>query len=412
MISKNPAFIIEGVSKNYNSRNGQVNQVLSNISLTINKGEKWGLIGKNGAGKSTLLSILSGIVKPSSGKIYQFGEVTQILDVGSNFIPDLTGRENVYQFLRLHFSDSEEIKAKSELAFAFAEIGDYIDKPVKTYSNGMFLRLALSANIQFETAILIIDEVFSTGDAYFREKIKKYFNEKIGNNLTILFASHNANELMDYCTHCMWLDKGKIVKYGAVGEVLQSYYFEMAKANAIKINREKDEFGKNSELDLQHIDDFECEYFTLKIFEAIAPSGYDNITYDSGVVFRFKIYKKTNTDTLHPQIVISDYQKRDILTLIPPLSSQANKEIESLRTYTGMLTFEVKLERRLLTNGHFFAFLRFGKNNVVTSLYNEEAARINEPLLFVVNRPSTLEFFGRTENVFIEPWYEWQIQKN
>jgi ABC-type polysaccharide/polyol phosphate transport system ATPase subunit len=411
MVSKNPAFIIEGVSKCYNSRNGQVNQVLSNISITINKGEKWGLIGKNGAGKSTLLSILSGIIKPSTGKVYQFGEVTQILDVGSNFIPDLTGRENVYQFLRLHFSNAEEIKVKSESAFAFAEIGEYIDKPVKTYSNGMFLRLALSANIQFETAILIIDEVFSTGDAYFREKIKKYFNEKIGNNLTILFASHNANELMDYCTHCMWLDKGEIVKFGSVGEVLQSYYFEMAKANAIKINREKDGFGRNTDLELQNKHDFECDYFSLHSFEALPPQGFETITYESGIVFRFRIFKKTTADTLHPQIVISDYQKSDILTLIPPISSQANKEIESLRQYTGLLTFEVKLEERLLTNGHFFAFLRFGKNNVVSSLYNEEAARINEPLLFVVNRSSNLEFFGRTENVFIEPYYEWRIIK-
>jgi lipopolysaccharide transport system ATP-binding protein len=410
MISKNPAFIIEGVSKNYSSRNGQINQVLSNISLTINKGEKWGLIGKNGAGKSTLLSILSGITKPSTGNIYQFADVTQILDVGSNFIPDLTGRENVYQFLRLHFIDSEEIKAKAELAFEFSEIGEYIDKPIKTYSNGMFLRLALSANIQFETTILIIDEVFSTGDAYFREKIKKYFNEKIGNNLTILFASHNANELLDYCTHCIWLEKGKIVKSGLVEDVLQAYYYEISKSNAIKSNYLQGLNNTELENAFSNKIEFDCDLFTLLKFEAKPHFGNESIFYGTGIVFQVEILKKTANDTLNPQIVISDYQKREIITLIPPISSKANRQIDSLKTFTGKVVFEVTLPPLLLTYGHFYAFLRIGKNADINLPYNEEAARIKDPLFFEVNRSPELEYIGRTENAFVKPYCDWLVK--
>lgn len=194
---------------------------LSDVSFEIQRGEHLGVIGVNGAGKSTLLQILTGVLTPSSGSVEVRGRVAALLELGAGFNPEMTGRENV-EFLTALVVEEEIIPGIIEKIIDFAQIGDYIDQPVKLYSSGMFARLAFAMNISHAPDILIVDEALAVGDVFFQQKCIRKMKEykQYG---TVLFVSHDTASVMDLCKNAIWLENGKIKEFGPAKDVCEHY---------------------------------------------------------------------------------------------------------------------------------------------------------------------------------------------
>jgi lipopolysaccharide transport system ATP-binding protein len=196
---------------------------LKDVSFEVEQGETLGIIGKNGAGKSTLLKILSRITKPTQGSAILYGRVGSLLEVGTGFHNELSGRENVYLSGAILGMKRAEIAAKFDEIIAFAEIEKFIDTPVKHYSSGMFMRLAFSVAAHLDTEILIVDEVLAVGDSDFQFKSLDKMQEIMRQGRTILFVSHNLSAVSRLCTQAIALNSGKIVSRGETGDVLKDY---------------------------------------------------------------------------------------------------------------------------------------------------------------------------------------------
>lgn len=198
---------------------------LRSLTLHINRGEIVGIIGKNGAGKSTLLRLLSRVTQPSEGNIYFVGKVAALLEVGLGFHPDLTGRENVYLGGTLLGLDRNTIKSRLPEISAFAEIGDFLDLPVKKYSSGMYVRLAFAIAAHLDADILLIDEVLAVGDAAFQKKCLQKIQEINRQGTTILFVSHNLAAVERLCQRCLVLNAGQI-EYDGNPDAAITFYRE------------------------------------------------------------------------------------------------------------------------------------------------------------------------------------------
>ena len=197
--------------------------VLRDINFTINPGEAVGIIGVNGAGKSTLLKIITGTTQPTSGSVHIEGRVAALLELGMGFHPDFTGRQNVFMAGQLLGLGSDEIAACMPAIEAFAEIGDYIDRPVRTYSSGMQMRLAFSVATAVRPAVLIVDEALSVGDAYFQHKSFNKIREFREQGTTLLIVSHDRSAIQSLCDRAILLERGFVIKDGNPEEVMDFY---------------------------------------------------------------------------------------------------------------------------------------------------------------------------------------------
>ena len=211
-------------SENKEIKNKDYLWALKNISFEIKAGETWGIIGHNGAGKSTFLKILSRIIRPTEGVIRGKGKVSSLLEVGTGFHYELTGRENIFISGYMLGMKKQEILAKFDQIVEFSGIESFLDTPVKRYSSGMYVRLAFSVAAHLEPDILIVDEVLAVGDADFQKRCMgkmKDISNTIGR--TILFVSHNLQAIANLCDNALWLDKGRIKKIGKASDVVNSY---------------------------------------------------------------------------------------------------------------------------------------------------------------------------------------------
>ncbi|WP_026885125.1 ABC transporter ATP-binding protein [Clostridium beijerinckii] len=220
---------------------------LNNLSLEIKKGETVGILGTNGSGKSTLLKIITGVLTPSEGNIEVNGKISALLELGAGFNPEYTGLENIYLNGTMMGYTREEMNLKVSSIIEFADIGEFINQPVKTYSSGMFARLAFAVSINVEPDILIVDEALSVGDTRFQIKcIEKMKNLKeIGT--TILFVSHATEQIKRFCTRGVWINKGKIIDIGEASDVVDRYEAFMLQGEDFKIEVNKDENIINQE---------------------------------------------------------------------------------------------------------------------------------------------------------------------
>jgi len=196
---------------------------LNNVSFEIKKGETVGIIGKNGAGKSTLLKIITGVLTPTSGKVEVNGKIASLLELGAGFNPEMTGLENIYLQGTIMGFTKKEIDGKIDNILEFADIGEFIYQPVKSYSSGMFARLAFSVAINVEPDILIVDEVLSVGDTRFQSKSIKKMESIRNNGTTILFVSHAIEQIKRFCQKAIWIDKGSIRQIGQQNIVTELY---------------------------------------------------------------------------------------------------------------------------------------------------------------------------------------------
>lgn len=196
---------------------------LEHVSFTVKKGETLGLIGRNGAGKSTMLKVISGILKPTEGNVVCHGNVVPMLELGSGFDMDLTGRENVFLNGAILGYSEEFLMEKYDEIVGFSELGQFIEVPIRNYSSGMLARLAFSIATVVQPEILIVDEILSVGDAQFQEKSKRRMMELMGGGTTVLFVSHSIGQIQEMCSRVVWLEEGKTKMIGSAEKVCDAY---------------------------------------------------------------------------------------------------------------------------------------------------------------------------------------------
>jgi len=251
---------------------------LKDISFDIQQGDRVGIIGRNGAGKSTLLKILSRITEPTTGKVSIKGRVASLLEVGTGFHPELTGRENIFLNGAILGMSKAEIKSKFDEIVAFAEVERFLDTPVKRYSSGMYVRLAFAVAAHLEPEILIVDEVLAVGDAQFQKKCLGKMEEVGKEGRTVLFVSHNMAMISNLCQKGIMLESGKISTQGEVSKVIQQYYKNSNKKNEIS----------NRRIGSEAVELVDAELISLG--STLETTIHDAIT----IRMRYKIKKKTD----------------------------------------------------------------------------------------------------------------------
>ena len=237
-----PAIVVEDVSMKFNLSKEKVDSLkeyiiksikreinynefwaLKDVSFTVEKGDRVGILGLNGAGKSTLLKVIAGVFKPTEGSVTKYGKVAPLLELGAGFDPQYTGKENIYLYGAVLGYSKEFIDEKYDEIVEFSELGNFIDVPIKNYSSGMKSRLGFSIATVVSPKILILDEVLSVGDAKFRKKSEKKVLNMFDAGVTVLFVSHSLAQVKRLCNKAMILDKGKLVAYGDIDEIAERY---------------------------------------------------------------------------------------------------------------------------------------------------------------------------------------------
>ena len=236
---------------------------LNGIDFSVKKGETFGIIGTNGAGKSTLLKLITGVATPTEGTVEVDGKISALLELGAGFNKDYTGIENVYLNGTMMGYSKEEMKKKLDSIVDFADIGDFIYQPVKTYSSGMFARLAFAVAINIEPEILIVDEALSVGDVFFQNKCYKKFEELREKNITVIFVSHDIGTVKQLCSRVLWIEHGRQQMVGDSVEVCNEY------SNSILAKRAK-EYERNNTERLKE---------SVTIAKELALEDYPKITY-------------------------------------------------------------------------------------------------------------------------------------
>lgn len=301
---------------------------LKNINLKINKGESIGIVGTNGSGKSTLLKLVTGVVTPTTGTIKTDGKIAALLELGAGFNPEYTGIENIYLNGTMMGYTEEEMKKRVPDIIEFADIGEFINQPVKSYSSGMFARLAFAVSINVEPDILIVDEALSVGDTRFQVKCIDKMRELQESGTTILFVTHAIEQIKRFCTRAIWIKNGELIEDGEASQVVDLYdnFMKYGEKKIEKVNNE-DEFRlpENSDY-LAVIQKVSINKNMFKTFEKLEVEViydvYDNHMEDLQVGVAFysldrKIYvfgPNTNLD----KISVPQKQGRHVVKYIVP----------------------------------------------------------------------------------------------
>ena len=312
---------------------------LRDINFEINQGDSVGIIGRNGAGKSTLLKILSQVTQPTTGKIYTKGRIASLLEVGTGFHPEMTGRENIFLNGAILGMRKQEIQRKLDEIIAFSGVERYIDTPVKRYSSGMYVRLAFAVAAHLESEILIVDEVLAVGDAEFQKKCLGKMNDvSKGEGRTVLFVSHNMAAVRSLCEKGIVLENG-LIKYNGNTELALDFYNSQSDSAASEVNFARNEARGN-------------ENAIIKSVKVYSESGSNFIEED---VFVEVIYENLLiTQTLNVSLSIFD-NKDNYLVASPNLD---RKELKK-----GVYKSVCKIDKNTFNNGkHFFTVLLIGNN--------------------------------------------------
>ena len=210
----------------WNRNKKEKREVLKDINLTIKNGEAVALIGVNGSGKSTLLKLMTKIIYPNKGKITTYGKLTSVLELGAGFHPDFSGRENIYFNASIFGLTKKEIDDRIDKIIEFSELGSYIDNPVRTYSSGMYMRLAFAVAINVDADILLIDEILAVGDQHFQDKCIAKMKELKAQGKTMVFVTHSMNTVKEFCSRAVWLSNGVIKMDDEPDKVIEEYLKE------------------------------------------------------------------------------------------------------------------------------------------------------------------------------------------
>ena len=210
----------------WNRSDKETRIVLKNINLDIKKGETVALVGVNGSGKSTLLKLMTKIIYPTKGTVKTSGKLTSLLELGAGFHPDLSGRENIYFNASIFGLSKKDIDERLDEIIEFSELADFIDNPVRTYSSGMYMRLAFSVAINVDADILLIDEILAVGDQHFQDKCFSKLEELRDSDKTIVIVTHNLNSVRKLCNRAIWINNGEVKMDGKCNDVVDAYLEE------------------------------------------------------------------------------------------------------------------------------------------------------------------------------------------
>lgn len=318
---------------------------LKDVSFEIKQGERVGIIGRNGAGKSTLLKVLSRIVAPTKGRITMDGRVASLLEVGTGFHPELTGRENVFLNGSILGMSKSEIQSKFDEIVAFSEVENFLDTPVKRYSSGMYVRLAFAVAAHLEPEILIVDEVLAVGDAEFQKKCIGKMKDVSGEGRTVLFVSHNMAAIQSLCDHAIYLKQGQVQKIGSVDTVLSEYLKAGSEIQQINLADRTDREG-NGEIQFQLVelkDENDC---LLQAFQC-GRAGKICIQFD----------RKNNSSlkNLHIALGVNDEYGQRIAQFNNECTNQLFTEVTSN-------TIEIKIDKIPFRQGNY-SFVLFATVN-------------------------------------------------
>jgi len=342
-MNNNTILEVDSVSKLYYlpGSPAQTITVLNNISFNIARGESMGIMGFNGSGKSSLLKILSGITKPDKGKITYRGKLSAILDLGFGIVPEITGRENIYLAGSLDGLSKAELRKLEEEIIDFADIGNYIDMPIKTYSSGMYLRLAFALKTVLKPDILLLDEVMTVGDAEFQLKCKKKIDQLKGNGASLVVVSHDLGELVESCNNCLLLQKGHITHLGPTRQVVDAYNAQVSIKKleyAYKVNDEP--------------------IITLKKVVAKSNNGEPVIAQQTGFAIHMEIDKAEMSPACDVVLYVNDFKgmvlSDSLLFRQTPVDLPAGK---------GQYEVEIQIPGHLFSQGTFNVTVLIGHLN-------------------------------------------------
>ncbi|MDA8233795.1 MAG: ABC transporter ATP-binding protein [Clostridia bacterium] len=370
--------------------------VLKDINLKIEKGTTVGLIGQNGSGKSTLLKLLTNIIYPDKGQLNIKGRVSSLLELGAGFHPDFTGRENIYYNSSVFGLTKKEIDKRVDEIIEFSELEEFIDNPVRSYSSGMYMRLAFATAINVDPDILLIDEVLAVGDANFQKKCLRKINEFRKQGKTIVFVSHDHNVVAKLCNYAVWLDQGEIKASGGSKGVIDSYLAHMAEQEEIRlagehkqreendvigevvdnerVARTKEEVNSEQESQGQSPNRWGTREIEITDVKLLDGKSIERHVFDSGEHVTIQIRYKVNKGFGNPVFGIGIFRDDGICCY------GTNTEIDNLLIKDlkdqGAVLFKVDLN---LTEGHFL--LNVAVHDEDGYMYDYQSSRYS----FVVN---------------------------
>ncbi|MHC4148366.1 MAG: ABC transporter ATP-binding protein [Planctomycetota bacterium] len=276
---------------------------LSDISFELKRGESLGIIGRNGAGKSTLLQIIAGTLQPSSGTVETHGRITALLELGSGFNPEFTGRENVYlngAILKLSRSQMDD---RYEDIVRFADIGDYIEQPIKFYSSGMLARLAFAVQVHLDPDILIVDEALAVGDAEFRAKAMDKMDKILAQDVSLLYVGHDLNAVRSFCSRAMWLDKGLVVGKGDPDSVVNDYLY------AVHSKKVSSSFGIHAQLE-KRPDGFRMPETDIRNSSYVGGGTHKSVRYGDSLNLAFDV--RVGPNLRHPYFIFDIVDQKSL----------------------------------------------------------------------------------------------------
>lgn len=276
---------------------------LKNVSLHIHKGETIGLMGRNGSGKSTLLKILSKILFPSSGNMSISGRVSSLLELGAGFHPDFTGLENIYMNASILGLSKREIDSKLKEIIEFSELHEYIDRPVRIYSSGMYMRLAFSIAISVDPDILLIDEVLAVGDTAFQNKCMNKIKELKGQGITIVIVTHDNGVIEKLCDKAVWLHQGELVEIGRPKDVINKYLVALSDMENARLQQEDQASDRQSEIEVPSVSEHQStenrwgnRHIEITSLRLLDPNGQPRKSFSCGSPLEIEIAYRVNKE--------------------------------------------------------------------------------------------------------------------
>lgn len=349
---------------------------LKDVDFEVKKGEVLGIIGRNGAGKSTLLKILSKVTAPTTGNIKINGRIASLLEVGTGFHPELTGRENIFLNGAILGMTKVEIRSKFDEIVDFSGVERYIDTPVKRYSSGMYVRLAFAVAAFLEPEILIVDEVLAVGDAEFQKKcIGRMKDVSVNDGRTVLFVSHNMGAVSQLCNQGLLLKFGSVLASGPLDEVMTQYLRE----------------GNTTGSEYRALDDPAKATQILSVAVEDAKGQLSStFGHEEQIIIRFQVKHTTNENGMICSLGLQDFQERKIFT----------EQVELGRGYTSHV---VKLPVGLLRPNNF-------RLSLALHIPNVRVIELLETISFeIIDRGSEFSIYGGTDNGFLFSRLDWVI---
>ncbi len=378
-----------GQSNTLHSQEGDYVWALQDINFEVRRGEVLGIIGKNGAGKSTLLKILSKVTAPSRGQVKVKGRIASLLEVGTGFHPELTGRENIFLNGAILGMTKNDIRAKFDEIVDFSGVGKYIDTPVKRYSSGMYVRLAFAVAAHLEPEILIVDEVLAVGDAEFQKKCLGKMKDVSGEGRTVLFVSHNMAAVQTLCNRGVLMERGEMAFQGDIDTAIKTY---LTQGNPTSTNKKQIEA-------LLCIDDEFIEIQSIKAFQkSVADIFKDSFT--SGEEILIQLTYKVKKKVLGLRVGF-ELQTQEGLIIFRSFHDDNYEELELIKE--GLYCALAKIPANLLSPKEYVINIAIGVHNYRWIVYNNCLLKIDSSGVTSFNKP-----YGYIHEGLLMPLINWE----